>query len=221
MKNILQGAVLRAVCLLLLGVLLVVRSEEMPVWLIKAAGILFIIPGIVSVASLLRTDVSATAENRPGGRSLLLPFTGAAAIALGAIIFFMAESLVSLMMYVLSAVLIVAAALQCVELQSAARRGARIPPAAYAMPVLVLVTALVVVLDVKFAAAMPFIFIGAGCIVYGITELWAAVVIYLLGRRLAREAAAAAKSSEMESPQGEIGTQDGTRDETPDETQQP
>ena len=192
MKNIVQGALLRAVCLLALGVLLIVRSEEMPVWLVKAAGILLIVPGLVSIASLFRPSSAADGQETPEGRPVLLPSMGAAAVGLGLVVFFMAGRLVSLMMYVLAAVLIVASALQCVELQSASRRGARIPAVAYVMPVLVLVAALLVVLDVKFAAAIPFIFIGAGCVVYGLTELWAAIVLMLLARRLAREAEAAA-----------------------------
>lgn len=203
MKNILQGALLRAVCLLALGVLLVVRSEDMPVWLVKAAGILLIVPGLVSIASLFRPSGDVPAGTQPEGRPLLLPFTGAAAVVLGLVVFFMAQRLVSLMMYVLAAVLIVAAALQCVELQGASRRGARIPAAAYVMPVLVLVAALLVVLDVQFAAAMPFVFIGAGCVVYGLTELWAAVVLMLLARRLAREAEAASAAAETEAGEAE------------------
>lgn len=190
-----QSAVWRAVCLLVLGALLVSRSEEMPVWLVKAAGILLIVPGLVSVALFFR-PVETTVPG-PGGqpetrrmRPVLLPAMGLAAVALGAIVFFMAGQLVNLMMYVLSGVLIVASSLQCVELLDASRRGARIPPVAFAVPVLVLALALLVVLDVEFAAAMPFVFIGAGCLAYGFMELWTALMVYLLARRLARAAAA-------------------------------
>ncbi|MBR7028892.1 MAG: hypothetical protein IKI05_05770, partial [Bacteroidaceae bacterium] len=57
-KNYFLQALLRNVCLFALGILLVTYSADAPQWIVMACGILFMLPGLVTLLALF-TDKSA------------------------------------------------------------------------------------------------------------------------------------------------------------------
>ena len=56
MKKFLQNVLARALCVMVLGVLLIVFSEAITTWIVMVSGVVFIIPGVVAIVSYFRQD---------------------------------------------------------------------------------------------------------------------------------------------------------------------
>ena len=56
MKQFLQNLLVRALCTLLVGILLIVFNADIARWIVILSGIVFIIPGAVALVSYLRRD---------------------------------------------------------------------------------------------------------------------------------------------------------------------
>lgn len=77
---------------------------------------------------------------------------------------------VSILMYVLGAILIFAGISQLVHLSSA-RQWTSVSGGYYVIPILILIAGFVVLLNPFAAATVPFLILGASSIVYGVSEL--------------------------------------------------
>ena len=51
MKKFLQNVLARALCVMVLGVLLIVFSEAITTWIVMVSGVVFIIPRVVAIVS--------------------------------------------------------------------------------------------------------------------------------------------------------------------------
>lgn len=56
MKRFLQSVIARACCVSLVGISLIVFSQSIARWMIMVGGLLFIIPGLVSLIGFFRRD---------------------------------------------------------------------------------------------------------------------------------------------------------------------
>lgn len=168
MKKFLQSIVARALCILALGILLVVFSERITTWLVMVCGVLFIIPGSVAVASFFRR----TADGRRP--PLLYPVVGTGSILFGLVQLLWPSLFIEALMYLLAAVLLLAAGTQFYTLWDMRRNGAKSSFFYYAVPALELAAGLFILFsDRKEAiAGLPMIVIGSGFIIYALLELW-------------------------------------------------
>lgn len=78
MKKLLRSVLVRSLCVLTLGILLVVYSGQVSRWLVMACGVLFILPGVLAVLSGIRSR---------GRRetSLIYPLVGIGSILFGTV----------------------------------------------------------------------------------------------------------------------------------------
>lgn len=172
MKKFLQNVMARALCVLLMGILLIVFSENITTWIVMLCGIVFIIPGTVAIVSYFRQDA--------GSRQVMMyPIVGAGSILFGLVQLLWPSLFLAAIVYILSALLLVVAATQLYTLWNIHRSGCRIHPIYYLLPTLELIASLYVILERKAeeVAGLPVILLGSGFIVYALLELW---TIYLL-----------------------------------------
>lgn len=111
-------------------------------------------------------------------------------ILLGSILLLFPASFVTVLMYILSALVLLAAATQFYSIYALNRRGVRFSPWYCVVPTLTLAAGIYVVLNPSDAAALPFVVIGAACILYAMLELWTAFLLFRHVRRLKQGAPA-------------------------------
>ena len=109
----LNGSVLRCIFAFVLGLVLVLWPEAAVTYLVITFGICFIIPGLFSILNYF------TREKVEGEPSPMFPIDGAGSILFGAWLVIMPQFFVSILMYVLGALLVLAGARQLISLVSA------------------------------------------------------------------------------------------------------
>ncbi len=176
MKTVLQNTWLRSLCVLALGILLIIYSEKMPTWIVMTIGMLFIVPGSVAIAAW----AVQKGEHRPSG---FYPVVGLGSICFGLFLIITPESFVTLLMYLLSAVLLAFGASQCYSFWDIRRKGVPLHGICYLTPILTIAAGLYCLLRPAATAALPFLIIGAACILHALTDLCSVVVVWLSNRR--------------------------------------
>ncbi|MBO5251170.1 MAG: DUF308 domain-containing protein [Bacteroidaceae bacterium] len=154
-------SVIRGICAIVMGLLLVAWPEAAIVYLVIAIGAMFLVPGAVSILGYILK-----------GRALgaMFPIAGVGSLLFGLWLMISPAFFVGILMYVLGAVLVFAGISQLVQLSNA-RGWAQVSFGFYVMPVLILIAGLVVLLNPFAAATIPFIILGVSSIVYGITDI--------------------------------------------------
>lgn len=160
----LNGSVLRCIFAIILGLVLVLWPEVAVTYLVITIGICFIIPGIFS---LLNYFTREKVEGEPGP---MFPIDGAGSILFGAWLVVMPHFFVSILMYILGALLVIAGAQQIYSLVSA-RKWSVVPHGFYVIPALILITGIMILAYPFGAAANTFVIFGVACLIYGLSEL--------------------------------------------------
>ena len=148
-------SIIRCICALVIGVLLVAWPEAAILYLVITIGVLFLVPGLFSFSVYLIRR---------------FPIAGLGSLLFGLWLMIMPAFFVGILMYVLGAVLVLAGISQIVNL-SAARSWTVVPGGFFVIPVLVLIAGIVVLFNPFTAAAVPFIILGVSSIVYGLSDL--------------------------------------------------
>ena len=160
----LNGSVLRCIFAIVMGLVLVLWPEAAVTYLVITIGICFIIPGIFSLLNYF------TREKVEGEPSPMFPIDGAGSILFGAWLVIMPQFFVSILMYILGALLVIAGAQQIYSLVSA-RKWSIVPYGFYIIPALILITGIMILAYPFGAAANTFVIFGVACLIYGISEL--------------------------------------------------
>lgn len=175
MKKLFRNVLIRALCILALGIVLIAFSTRITQWMVMASGVLFIIPGCVSIVSYFRRD--------PESRQVMLyPIVGAGSILFGLVLLIFPELFIEAFMYLLAAVLVLGSAMQYYTLWDMHRLHIRISGWLYLIPTLVLAAGLFIFISShkEEIAGLPIIVIGCGFVVYALQEFW---TLYLMKRR--------------------------------------
>ena len=157
----LNYSVVRGICAVLMGVLLVAWPEAAIVYLVIAIGAMFFVPSLFSL-------VGYFTKGRQEGA--MFPIVSIGSLLFGLCLMVSPAFFVGILMYVLGAVLVFAGISQILQLFNA-RSWTQVAVGYYIMPVLILLAGLVVLLNPFAAAAIPFIILGVSSIVYGITDI--------------------------------------------------
>ncbi len=172
MKKFLQNTLARSLCVLAFGILLIVFAAEITEWIVMLCGLVFIIPGAVSLIGYFRRD--------PEGRQIMLyPIIAVGSILFGLVQVIWPELFIAIIMYILSGCLILISLIQSYTLWNIHKRGVKIHPAYYLVTVLELATGLYIALtnNKTEIAELPVVLLGCGFIIYSLLELW---TIYLV-----------------------------------------
>lgn len=199
-----QSSAFRAVCAVVIGVLLIKYREQTVEWITIAIGILFFLSGVVSVATYLsarsRADMPEVFD--ADGRQLTglkptVPIVGIGSLILGIILALMPTTFIAWLMYILSAILILGAINQFVSL-AAVSRYARVGIYFWVMPSLILLVALLSIVYPTAIASAPLLIIGWCMVVYGVADIINAMKLSRLRRNILKGARqqAAGKSTD-------------------------
>ncbi len=181
----LASSLLRALCAIAVGALLVKYREQTVEWITIAIGVLFFVSGVFScaVARGKKQDIEVyDADGRKlTGTRPLFPIVGLGSLILGIVLTIMPTAFVSYLMYLLAAILILGAVSQFVNL-IAASRLAHIGVYFWVMPALTLLVGVIALISPASIASAPLFVIGWAMMVYGAVEILNAIKIYQLQR---------------------------------------
>lgn len=161
--------VFRSMCALLIGLLLIVKANEMPVVLVMLIGALFMLPGLISVFVYIYGLLNRNAVVRPS-----FPLMSIGSIFLGGYLMSFPESFVTYLVILIGIILILAGISQL----SAMVANRRVTPFSWLLmliPVVLIGVGVFSVMYSRDAAALPFKIIGFTLLYYGITDLFLAL----------------------------------------------
>lgn len=190
--------ILRALCAMLVGFLLVSNPTEMTVLLVQIIGGLFILSGLLAFFGYfntrrqLRRAASLMADDGlevAGVSSTLLPMfpvVGVGSMLLGVLLVVWPVMFVNILMYVLGGLLVLVGVAHFVYLISY-RRQASIGLLTFLMPVAVVAAGFFVLIKPLETASLPFVILGVAYIVYGVSEFFLGIRFHRLRRRIEAE----------------------------------
>ena len=184
MKKILQSSVFRALCAIVIGILLIKFPDNTVTGITVAIGVLFLASGIISCVTYFwsKRHVSEykiydTEGHLVAGEQPTFPIVGIGSAILGLILVFTPTAFVSALMYIIGIILILGAINQYMSLISGRRYG-RISFWYLVMPTLILLTGLYVMLKPMEPLNMAMLIRGWCTLVYGLVELVHALKFY-------------------------------------------
>ncbi len=193
----LQSGLIRALCAIIVGGLIIEYREQTVTWITIAIGILFFLSGVISCASYwsARRHQNDPQVFSADGRQLTgftptFPIVGVGSMILGLILAVMPNVFVAWLMYILAAILILGAVSQFVILASA-RRLAHIGWGFWLMPSVILLTGIVAVAFPQTVASSPLLVIGWCMVLYGVIEIINTIKVRQLRRAMEKAAAKA------------------------------
>ena len=163
MKSI-NYAIIRSLCALVIGVLLVAWPMTAVSYLVIAIGALFLVPGLYGISAFFINRRSGEERRGP------FPILALGSALLGLWLMVMPGFFVEILMYVLGALLVLGGLSQLISFASA-RAYANVPMFVFVIPSLILVAGLVVLFNPFEVAAIPFMVLGISAIVYSLTDL--------------------------------------------------
>lgn len=161
--------VFRSMCALLIGLLLVVKANEMPVVLVMLIGALFLLPGLISVCVYLYSFFRTDAVVKPS-----FPLMSIGSIFLGGYLIAYPESFVTYLVVLIGIILTLAGISQLSTMVA----NRRITPFSWLlmlMPLVLVGVGMYSIMYSRDAAALPFKIIGFTLLYYGISDLFLAL----------------------------------------------
>ena len=163
--KVVNSYIFRAVCALLVGILLVSNPERMKGLLVQVIGGLFLLSGLVSLVSDAMICLSDKSGMRPA-----FPLVGLGSLLFGIFLIFFPALFVTYLMYVFGFLMVVGGVNQIWNLF----RLRRLIPFRWYVLLAALVIAgmgVFVLFKPMESAALPFILLGVNFILFGIAEL--------------------------------------------------
>ncbi len=169
----------RALCAIIVGVLLIQYREQTVTWITIAIGVLFFLSGVISLATYY--SAKRNAEKMQGqalydanGKQILgkypnFPLASVGSLILGLVLALMPNVFISWLMFILSFILIMGALTQFVNLATAAKMG-RVGILYWLFPSAILLLGLLAVIKPSAIASAPLFVIGWAMLVYGVAE---------------------------------------------------
>ena len=182
--RILQSSVFRALCAIIIGVLLIKFPDNTVKGITVAIGVLFLISGVISCVTYFwsKRNVSEykiyDAEgNLVAGEQPTFPIVGIGSAILGLILALTPTAFVSALMYVIGAILILGAINQYMNLINGRRYG-RVSFWYWLMPTIILLTGLYVLIKPLAPLEIAMLVLGWCTLHYGVVELINALKLY-------------------------------------------
>ena len=202
--KLLQSSIFRALCSIVIGILLLKYPDNSVTWLTMAIGILFLLSGIIALISYWNAKRHANeytimdAEGRIlSGSQPAFPLVGIGSLILGLTLVLSPDMFVRWLMYILGAMLILGSINQLIVLVVARRYGS-IGTFFWIAPILILIAGIFVFVKPMESAELPMIILGWCMLLYGVTETVNSLMVYSLRRRMKRQQQEQATGLEVE-----------------------
>jgi len=208
-----QSSIFRALCAIIVGVLILKYPQDGVTWLTQAIGALFLLSGIISLIAYWLAAKHAgeyTVTDREGriisGSQPSFPIVGTGSIILGLVLIMTPASFIDGLMYILGAIMILGGIQQLMNLVIARRLG-RISFLFWVAPSLILLTGIFVIVKPMETAALSLQILGWCSLVYGVTEIINSLLIWRIRQVATKLAAAAGVQKDVEPIAEEISSE--------------
>jgi uncharacterized membrane protein HdeD (DUF308 family) len=178
--KVIHSSIFRAVCAIIVGVLLIQYREQTVTWITIAIGVLFFLSGVISLASYwaakrnaekMQGQILSDSNGKPiMGMMPKFPFVSVGSLILGLLLALMPQVFIAWLMFILAFILILGALTQFVNLASAAKMG-RVGILFWLFPSVLLLLGLLAIIKPSAIASAPLFIIGWGMLIYGVVEL--------------------------------------------------
>lgn len=161
--------------------LLLVLNPDTPSFIVQVIAALFAFSGLMSILHYIRLRFMKAEIVRP-----VFPLTGLGSIGLGVLLGLFPEKFISVLMYLLGAVIVVIGLNQLVSVYM----YRQIAPArwwSFLVPLCLTGAGILVLAYPLQSAAMPFVIIGCCCIFNGVSELFYGLRLAAYQRRMKKE----------------------------------
>ena len=208
--KLLQSSIFRALCSVIIGVLLLKYPDNSVTWLTMAIGILFLLSGIIAMISYWNAKRHAgefTITDAHGniirGTQPAFPLVGIGSVLLGLTLVLSPDMFVKWLMYILGAMLILGSINQLIVLVAARRYGS-IGAFFWIAPIVLLIAGILIFVKPMESAELPMIILGWCMLVYGVTETINSIMVYSLRRQMKRQQEESERGLEAEEIATEI-----------------
>ena len=178
--KVIHSSIFRAVCAIIVGVLLIQYREQTVTWITVAIGVLFFLSGVISLASYwaakrnaekMQGQILSDSNGKPiMGMMPKFPLVSVGSLILGLLLALMPHVFIAWLMFILAFILILGALTQFVNLASAAKMG-RVGILFWLFPSVLLLLGLLTIIKPSAIASAPLLIIGWGMLIYGVVEL--------------------------------------------------
>lgn len=178
--KVIHSSIFRAVCAIIVGVLLIQYREQTVTWITVAIGVLFFLSGVISLASYwaakrnaekMQGQILSDSNGKPiMGMMPKFPLVSVGSLILGLLLALMPQVFIAWLMFILAFILILGALTQFVNLASAAKMG-RVGILFWLFPSALLLLGLLTIIKPSAIASAPLFIIGWGMLIYGVVEL--------------------------------------------------
>lgn len=178
--KVIHSSIFRAVCAIIVGVLLIQYREQTVTWITVAIGVLFFLSGVISLASYwaakrnaekMQGQILSDSTGKPiMGMMPKFPLVSVGSLILGLLLALMPQVFIAWLMFILAFILILGALTQFVNLASAAKMG-RVGILFWLFPSVLLLLGLLTIIKPSAIASAPLFIIGWGMLIYGVVEL--------------------------------------------------
>lgn len=160
-----NNPVSRSVFALLLGLALIVWPDLMQRYLVVIIGILFAVPGLISLISYL------TYRKKSDDRSTIVPVESVGSLLFGLWLILMPDFFTRMLMYLLGLLLVIGAVQQIYSLVMA-RRQIAVPLLFFLFPAITLIAGLIILFNPMESIASMIMLFGIMAVFYGVNELF-------------------------------------------------
>lgn len=161
------NVIVRSVATIIIGVLLVMQREAILPIIVQCIGAAFILPGLFALVSYLLGRKKGLEQSWHPSIMLL---TSVGSIVFGLWLLLSPAFFVGILMMLLGVLISLLGLYQIVAL-ALARKFASIPFAMYIMPLTLIIVGLAVLVNPFDAASLPFILLGVGAVIGGVSDL--------------------------------------------------
>ena len=221
--KLLQSSFFRAICSIVIGILLLKYPDNSVTWLTMAIGILFLLSGIIALISYWTArrhageyTITDAEGNLISGSQPSFPIVGIGSVILGLTLMLSPDMFVRWLMYILGAMIILGSINQLIVL-IAARRFGSIGAFFWIAPIILLIIGILIFVKPMESAELPLIILGWCMLVYGVTEVINSLMVYSLRKRMKRQQEEAAKGLEAEEIKEEPHLIEEVKEETIEE----
>ena len=221
--KLLQSSFFRAICSIVIGILLLKYPDNSVTWLTMAIGILFLLSGIIALISYWTArrhageyTITDAEGNVISGSQPSFPIVGIGSVILGLTLMLSPDMFVRWLMYILGAMIILGSINQLIVL-IAARRFGSIGAFFWIAPIILLIICILIFVKPMESAELPLIILGWCMLVYGVTEVINSLMVYSLRKRMKRQQEEAAKGLEAEEIKEEPHLIEEVKEETIEE----
>ena len=178
------NVIVRSVATIIVGILLIMQREAVLPIIVQCIGAAFILPGLFALVSFLLRKNNDTVQQK--WQPTVTMLTSIGSIVFGLWLLLTPEFFVGTFMMLLG-IMVSLLGLYQITILILARKYSAVPFIMFIMPIALLVVGLAVLVNPFDAATIPFLLLGIGAVVGGVSDLVSSLFIIYRRRRTSED----------------------------------